>query len=74
MEVSFTATTEAQIKHLAASKGKDAAQLVEETMTRVMERRAQYLDGVKRGIAAANHGDLVDDDEARAFLEQRERS
>ena len=39
MEVPFTNATEAQIKQFAASKGKDAAQLVEETMTRVLERR-----------------------------------
>lgn len=74
MDVPFSTTTEAQIRQLAARKGKDAAQVVEGTMARVMERRAQFLDGVKRGITAADGGDLLDDDEARSFLEQRERS
>lgn len=74
MEVPFTAATEAQIKQFAASTGKDAARIVEETMSRVMKRRNQFLDDVTRGITAADRGDLVEDDEARSFLEQRERS
>lgn len=74
MEVPFTAATEAQIKQFAASKGKDAAQLVEETMVRVLERRAQYLNGVKQGIAAADRDDLVEDDDVRTWLEERERT
>jgi predicted transcriptional regulator len=74
MEVPFSAATEAQIKQFAASEGKDAAQLVEETMSRVMKRRARFREDIRRSLAAADAGDLVDDDEARAFLEHRERS
>lgn len=51
MEVHFTPNTQARIQQLAASEGKDAEQVVEETVTRVMERRAQFLEGVERGIA-----------------------
>ena len=45
------------------SKGKDAAQVVEETATRVLEQQAQFIDGVNRGIAAADRGELVDHSE-----------
>lgn len=42
MEVQFSANTEAQLKQFVASEGKDAAQLVEETMARVLKRRAHH--------------------------------
>ena len=74
MEVHFTPDTQAQLQQLAASEGKNAAQVVEETITRVLERRAKFLEGVQRGIDAADRGELVDDDEVRHWLEERERS
>ena len=74
MEVHFTPLTQAQLQQLAASEGKNAAQVVEETITRVLERRAKFLEGVQRGIDAADRGELVDDDEVRHWLEERERS
>lgn len=74
MEVHFTPDTQAQLQQLAASEGKNAAQVVEETVTRVLQRREQFLEGVERGIAAADRGELVEDDDVRSWLEQRERS
>jgi predicted transcriptional regulator len=53
MEVYFTPDTEAQLKQFAASKGKDAAQVVEETVVHTLEWQAQFIEGVNRGIAAA---------------------
>jgi predicted transcriptional regulator len=63
MEVHFAPDTEAQLKLFAASKGKDTAQVVEETVARMLERQAQFIEGVNRGIAAADSGDLIDHDE-----------
>ena len=63
MEVHFAPDTEAQLKQFAASKGKDAAQVVEETVARMLERQAQFIEGVNRGIAAADRGELVGHDE-----------
>jgi predicted transcriptional regulator len=63
MEVHFTPDTKARLEQFAASEGKDAAQLVEETVARVLERRAKFLEGVERGIAAADRGDLINHDE-----------
>jgi toxin ParE1/3/4 len=53
MEVHFAPDTEAQLKQFAASKGKAASQVVEETVARMLERQAQFIEGVNRGIAAA---------------------
>ena len=63
MEVHFAPHTEAQLQEFAASKGKDAAQVVEETVARMLERQAQFIVGVNRGIAEADRGDLIDHDE-----------
>jgi predicted transcriptional regulator len=58
VEVHFARDIEAQLKQFAASKGKAAAQVVEETVARMLERRAQFIEGVNRGIAAADSGNL----------------
>jgi predicted transcriptional regulator len=63
MDVHFTPEKEAQLKRFAASKGKDAAQVVEETVALMLERQAQFIEGVNRGIEAAERGDLIDHDE-----------
>ncbi len=59
MEVHFTTATEAQLKQFAASKGKDAAQVVQETVSNMLERQARFVEGVERGIASADRGDLL---------------
>jgi hypothetical protein len=35
----------------------------DETVARMLERRAQFIEGVSWGIAAADRGDLIDHDE-----------
>ena len=74
MEVHFTPDAQTQLQQLAAREGKDAARVVEETVTRVLQRRAQFLEAVEQGIAAADRGEFVEDDEVRRWLEERERS
>jgi predicted transcriptional regulator len=74
MEVHFTPDTEAQLKHLAALKGKNAAQVVEETVSSMLERRARFLEGVEHGISAADQGDLVEHDDVVDRIEQLFRS
>jgi len=63
MEVHFTPATEARLRELGASKSKDAAQLVEQAVNSMLERRARFIEGVESGIAAADRGDLTDHDE-----------
>jgi predicted transcriptional regulator len=63
MEIHFTPNTEAQLKQFAARKGKDVAQVVEETVSNMLQRQASFIEGVERGIAAADRGDLVEHDE-----------
>jgi predicted transcriptional regulator len=68
MEVHFTPDTQTQLQQVAASEGKDAERVVQETVTRMLQRRAQFLEGVERGVAAADRGEFVEDDEVRRWL------
>jgi predicted transcriptional regulator len=70
MEVHFTTATEAQLKQFAASKGKDAAQVVQETVSNMLERQARFVEGVERGIASADRGDLLGHDEVVEHIER----
>jgi predicted transcriptional regulator len=63
MEVHFTPNTEAQLREFAARKGKDAAQVVEETVSNMLQRQARFVEGVERGIASAERGDLIEHEE-----------
>lgn len=63
MEVHFTPEQEAELQRSAASEGKDAAQMVEEAMARILEHRAQFIEGVERGIAVGDRGDFVQHEE-----------
>jgi len=74
MEIHFTPDTEAQLKQFAALKGKNAAQVVEETISSMLERRASFLEGVERGISAADRGDLMDHGDVVDRIEQLFRS
>jgi len=74
MEVNFTPYTEAQLKEFAARKGKDAAQVVEETVVSMLERQARFVEGVKRGIASANRGNLIDHEELVSRIDRLIRS
>jgi predicted transcriptional regulator len=74
MEVHFTPDTQAQLNQLAASQGKAAEQVVEETVARVLQQQAQFIDGVNRGIAAADRGDLIDHAEVVERIDRLFRS
>jgi predicted transcriptional regulator len=70
MEVHFLPHTEARLRKFAATKGKDAAEIVEETITRMLDRQAEFLAGVNRGIAAAERGDLIEHEEVVDRIER----
>ena len=74
MEVHFTPDTQAQLSQFAASQGKAAEQVVEETVSRMLQRQAQFIEGVSRGIAAADRGDLIDHAEVVERIDRLFRS
>ena len=70
MEVHFSADTEAQLRQFSACQGKDAAKVVEETVSSMLERQARFMAGIERSIKSADRGDLIDHDEVVRRIDQ----
>ena len=62
MEVRFSPDKEARLRDVAARTGKDAAQIVEEAVDRMLEYDARFIEAVKEGRVAARRGDLLEHD------------
>src|SRR5271168_829094 len=54
MEVHFSPDVEMRLQQVASANGKDAKQLVKDTVTRMLENQARFIGGVQRGIEQAD--------------------
>jgi predicted transcriptional regulator len=63
MEVHFSPDKEARLRQLAKRTGKDAAQVVEEAVDRMLEYDARFVEAIEEGRASACRGDLLEHDE-----------
>jgi predicted transcriptional regulator len=59
MEVHFSPEVETRLQQVAAANGKDAEQLVKDTVTRMLDNQARFIAGVQTGIAHADRGEFV---------------
>lgn len=73
MEVHFSPEQEAQLSRVAAHAGVDTELFVKDAALRRAEERSRFIAAVREGIAQADRGELIDDDEVRVWLEQQER-
>ena len=60
MEVHFPPDVETRLKQVAVANGKDAEQLVRDTVARMLENQARFIAGVQRGIEQADRGEFVE--------------
>lgn len=60
MEVHFSPDVETRLQEVALANGKDAEQLVKDTVTRMLENQARFIAGVQRGIEQADCGELIE--------------
>jgi predicted transcriptional regulator len=74
MEVHFTPEQEAPLSRIVSHAGMDTEHFVKDSTLRVGEENARFSATVRDGIAQADRGELIDDDEVRLWLEQQERS
>ena len=63
MEVHFSDDVEMQLQQLAIANGKDAEQLVKDTVARMLENQEHFVAGVQKGINQADRGELVEHQE-----------
>lgn len=74
MEVNLSPEREAELSRVASHAGMDTEFFVKDAALRRVEERNRFSAAVKEGVAQADSGELIDDDDIRLWLEQRERS
>jgi predicted transcriptional regulator len=74
MELNLPPEKQARLQHFASRTGKDASQLVEEAVDRMLEYDARFIEAVEVGRAAARRGELVEHDEVVERIEGMFRS
>jgi predicted transcriptional regulator len=60
MEVRFSPDIETRLQQVASANGKDAEQLVKDTVARMLEDQARFVAGVQRGIDQADRGEFLE--------------
>jgi predicted transcriptional regulator len=60
MEVHFSPDVETRLQQVASANGKDAEQLVKDTVARMLENQARFIAGVQKGVQQADRGELVE--------------
>jgi predicted transcriptional regulator len=74
MELHFTPEEEAHLSQIAAQEGTDAERLVKDAALRLLEEDARFRAAVREGVAQAERGQFIDQEEMDALLEQMLRS
>ena len=74
MELHFTPEQEAQLAQIASQEGTDAERLVKEAVLRLLKEDARFRSAVREGIAQADRGEFIEQEEMDARLEQMLRS
>jgi predicted transcriptional regulator len=74
MEVHFTPEQETQLSQIATRTGTDAERLVKDAALRLLEEEARFRAAVREGIAQADRGEFIEEEEMDARLEQMLRS
>jgi predicted transcriptional regulator len=59
MEVHFSPDIETRLQQVASANGKDAEQLVKDTVARMLEDQDRFVEAVKRGEAALDRGEYL---------------
>ena len=70
MEVHFTPEQEAQLAEIASHEGTDVEQLVKDAALRVLENDVRYRAAVREGIAQADRGEFIEEEEMNVRLER----
>ena len=60
MEVHFSPDVETRLQQVASAHGKDAEQLVKDTVARMLESQVRFIAGVQSGIEQADRGEFVE--------------
>jgi predicted transcriptional regulator len=74
MEVHFTPEQETQLSEIANHVGTDAERLVKDAALRLLQEEARFRAAVREGVAQADRGEFIEEEEMDARFEQMLRS
>jgi predicted transcriptional regulator len=74
MELHFTPEQEAQLAQIAMIAGTDPERLVKDAALRLLQEDARFRAAVREGIAQADRGEFMEEEEMDARLEEMLRS
>jgi predicted transcriptional regulator len=74
MEVHFTPGQEARLAEIAKTAGTDPERLVKDAALRLLQEDARFRAAVREGVAQADRGEFIEEEEMDARLEQTLRS
>jgi predicted transcriptional regulator len=70
MEVHFTPEQEEQLAQIASKEGTIAERLVKDAALRLLAEDARFRAAVREGVAQADRGEFIEEEEMDARLEQ----
>jgi predicted transcriptional regulator len=70
MEVHFTPEQEAQLAQIGITAGTDAERLVKDAALRLLAQDARFRAAVREGLAQADRGEFIEEEEMDIRLEQ----
>jgi predicted transcriptional regulator len=70
MEVHFSPDVETRLQQVASASGKDAEQLVKDTVARMLENQSRFVVGVQRGVEQADRGEFVEHEDVRNRIDR----
>ena len=74
MEVHFTPEQEARLAQIAANTGTGTEELVKDAALRLLDEDARFRAAVREGIAEADRGEFIEEEEMDARFEKLLRS
>jgi len=74
MEIHLTAEQEAQLSRVAFHEGKPVEQILTESAALVLRERDRFLAAVEEGIAVADRGEFIEEEEMDARVEEMLKS
>lgn len=69
MEIEFSPELQAKLERIASQQGRDTKSLVHEAVERLVGYDAWFLRQVEVGLAQADRGELLEDNEVAARME-----
>jgi predicted transcriptional regulator len=69
MEVRFSPEQHAQLAEIATKAGTDPERVVANLVARYLDEKTRFLAAVENGIAAAERGEFIEEEEMDARLE-----